>query len=164
MVEEKTLTGYPSIDKPWLKYYSNELINATLPDCTIYEYMRNNNVEYLDDIAIHYLGRDINYRELMSHIDAVASAFQAIGVNPGEIVTIALPSIPEALYAVYALNMIGAVANMIHPLSGEGEIVDYLNEVGCRVAVVFDGTYKLICNSVSLSSGRCCAQRLFSIC
>ena len=62
MVEEKTLTGYPSIDKPWLKYYSNELINATLPDCTIYEYMRNNNVEYLDDIAIHYLGREIQSR------------------------------------------------------------------------------------------------------
>ena len=45
--EKQTLTGYPSIDKPRLKYYSEEAINAPLPECTIYEYLWNSNKEHL---------------------------------------------------------------------------------------------------------------------
>lgn len=143
-MEQAKPTGYPSVDKPWLKYYSEEAINAPLPDCTIYEYLVENNRAYPKDIAIHYLGRRVTYRELFKRIDETAAAFAALGVQPGEIVTVALPSIPEALYAVYALNKIGAAANMIHPLAGEDEIIHYLNEVESRVAILFDGTYKLI--------------------
>ena len=62
------LTGYPSIDKPWLKYYSEEAINAPLPECTIYEYMYDNNKDYPNDIAINYLGRKITYHQLFENI------------------------------------------------------------------------------------------------
>ena len=47
MQTEKPLTGYPSIDKPWLKYYSEEAINAPLPECTMYEYIYNRNQDNL---------------------------------------------------------------------------------------------------------------------
>ena len=148
MAEEKKLTGFPSIDKPWLKYYSEEAINAPVPECTIYEYLMENNRDFPDDIAILYLGRKIKYGELFRQIDRTAAAFSALGVKPGEIVTVALPSIPEALYVVYALNKLGAVANMIHPLAGEREIVNYLNEVASRVAVLYEGSYKIVKNSL----------------
>ena len=59
-----------------------------------------------------------------------------------------MPSIPEALYTVYALNKIGAVANMIHPLAGETELVNYLNEVQSRVAILFEGTYRIIKDAI----------------
>ena len=151
-MEQKKLTGYPSVDKPWLKYYSEDIIRAPLPSCTIYEYLIENNRAYPKDYAIHYLGRRITYGELFQKIDATAAAFVALGVTPGEIVTIALPSVPEALYAVYALNKIGAVANMIHPLAGEDEIIHYLNEVESKAAILFDGTYKLIGKRVGETS------------
>ena len=61
MTEEKKLTGCPSIDKPWLKYYSGETINAPLPECTVYEYLYKNNKDYPSDIAINYLGRKISW-------------------------------------------------------------------------------------------------------
>ena len=148
MPNEKAPTGYPSVDKPWLKYYSEEAINAPLPESTIYEYLYENNKDYPADIAIHYYGRKITYKELFDNIDRTAKGFTALGVKQGDIVTIALPSVPEALYAVYALNKIGAVANMIHPLAGEKEILHYLNEVESRVAVIFDGTYEIIGRSI----------------
>ncbi|MBR3142089.1 MAG: acyl--CoA ligase [Clostridiales bacterium] len=138
------LTGYPSIDKPWLKYYSEEAINAELPNCSIYEYMYENNKDYPDDIALIYFGRKIKYGELFEKIDAAAKAFTSLGVKSGDIVTVALPSIPEALYTVYALNKIGAVANMIHPLAGKQELINYLNEVESKVAVLFDGTVEIL--------------------
>ena len=95
MTEEKKLTGYPSIDKPWLKYYNEEAISAPLPECTIYEYLMENNRDFPDDIALLYLGRKIKYGELFRQIDRTADAFAALGVKPGEIVTVALPIKPS---------------------------------------------------------------------
>ena len=153
MIEQKKeLTGYPSIDKPWLKYYSEEAINTPLPECSIFEYMWDNNKDNPSDIAINYMGRKITYKELFENIDKTASAFIKAGVKEKEIVTVALPSIPEALYCVYALNKIGAVANMIHPLAGKEETLNYLNEVKSRVAVIFDGAYDTIANDIDKTS------------
>ena len=151
-MQEQKLAGYPSIDKPWLKYYSEEAINAPLPECTIYEYLWENNKDHLDDIAIIYFNRKITYGELFENIDKTASSLVAIGVKQGEIVTVAMPSIPEALYTVYALNKIGAVANMIHPLAGEQEICHYLNEVESKVFLMFTGTYEIVKDALSKTS------------
>jgi long-chain acyl-CoA synthetase len=148
IVENKELTGYPSIDKPWLKYYSEEAKNASVPECSIYEYLVQNNKNFPSDVAIIYLGRKITYRELFINIDKTASAFLKAGIKEKEIVTIALPSIPEALYCVYALNKIGAVANMIHPLPGKEEMLNYFNEVESKIAVIFDGAYDIISNDI----------------
>ena len=150
--KKQNLTGYPSIDKPWLKYYSEEVINEPLPECTIYEYMVQNNKDYPSDIAIIYLGRKITYRELFENIDKTTAAFLKAGVKEKEIVTVALPSIPEAIYCVYALNKIGAVANMIHPLAGKEETLNYFNEVQSRIAVIFDGAYGALANDINKTS------------
>ena len=147
-MEEKKLTGYPSIDKPWLKYYSDEAINHPLPESTIYEYFYANNKDFPNDIALEYMGNNITYGQMFAYIDSCVKSLSALGVKTGDIVTIALPSIPEALYLVYALNKMGAVANMIHPLAGENEIVHYLNEVDGNMAVLFEGTYNIVKTSL----------------
>lgn len=141
---EQHLTGYPSIDKPWLKYYSADVLEAPLPECTIYEYLYNNNRSHPNDIAIIYYGKKITYKTLFDNIDYCAKALLRKGVKENDIVTVAMPSIPEAIYAVYAINKIGAVANMIHPLAGENEIVDYLNEVNSSMLLMFNGTYDIV--------------------
>lgn len=151
-MEEKKLTGYPSIDKPWLKYYSDEAISHPLPECTIYEYFYANNKDFPNDIALEYMGNKITYGQMFAYIDSCVKSLSALGVKTGDIVTIALPSIPEALYLVYALNKIGAVANMIHPLAGENEIVHYLNEVDGNMAVLFEGTYNIVKTSLHATS------------
>ncbi len=140
--------GYPSIDKPWLKHYSEEAMRASLPECTIFEYMMENNKDFPKDVAINYVGEKTTYRELFENIDKTAAAFLKAGVKEKEIVTVALPSIPEALYCVYALNKIGAVANMIHPLAGKEETINYINEVQSRIVVIFDGAYETIAEEI----------------
>lgn len=110
--------------------------------------MYESNKNYPNDIAIRYFSREIRFKEFFNHIDECAKSLNTLGVKPGEIVTVALPSIPEALYIVYALNKIGAVANMIHPLAGENEIVNYINEVESKVVIIFDKTLDIIKNSI----------------
>ena len=125
-----------------------------MPECTIYEYLIENNKNYPSDIAINYLGRKISYGQLFVNIDRTAAAFVKVGVKEKDIVTVALPSLPEAMYCVYALNKIGAISNMIHPLAGESEIVHYINEVQSEIVVIFEGAYEQICNSVEKTTAK----------
>ena len=92
------MTGYPSIDKPWLKYYSEEAINATLPECTIYEYLYNSNKDYQSNTALNYFDNKISFAQVFSNIETAAKAFQANGINDGDIVTIASVTTPETIY------------------------------------------------------------------
>ena len=64
----KNLTGYPSIDKPWLKYYSEEAINAEIPKCSIYEAIKNPNKDNLDSIAFKFYGNSITYRTTIHNL------------------------------------------------------------------------------------------------
>lgn len=147
-------TGFPSVDKPWLKYYTQEQVHAPLPEVTIYEYFYKNNKAYPDEIALEYLGAKISFGSLFAHIEECVKSLTALGVQQGDIVTVALPSIPEALYMVYALNRMGAVANMIHPLAGEKEILYYINEVRSRIVILFEGTYAIVKDSVHTTTAK----------
>ena len=86
MSMQANITGYPSVDKPWLKYYSEEAIHAKLPEGSMYDYIWQNNKEYLDNRALNYFGHIISYRVLFEMIDKAASAFSSIGVKKGDIV------------------------------------------------------------------------------
>lgn len=142
MQTKQNLTGYPSIDKPWLKYYSEEAINTPLPECTVYEYLWENNKDHLDDVALIYFGRKITYSELFENIDKTAAAFSAIGVKSGDVVTGIAPSLPEVIYSFYAINKIGAVSNWIDPRTDPATIHSDLVNTKTKVVLILDDFYK----------------------
>ena len=115
MPTEKKLTGYPSIDKPWLKYYTEEAINAKMPESTIYEYIWSCNKDHLEKPALKYLGKKSTYAQMFARIDNAAKAFANLGVKQGELVSLCMLTMPETVYSVYGLNKIGAVCNLIDP-------------------------------------------------
>ena len=138
MNENNKLTGYPSIDKPWLKYYSEEAINAPLPECTIYEYLWENNKDHLDDIALNYFDRKITYGELFQNIEKAVKAFSALGVKTGDIVVMATVTTPETIYAFYGLNRLGAISNMVDPRTSTEGIKHYISEVDAKLVLTID--------------------------
>lgn len=135
---EKKLTGYPSIDKPWLKYYPEEAIKAPLPECTIYEYIWLKNKDHLDDIALIFFGKKITYKKLFENIDRTANAFKAIGVKENDVVTLMMLNQPEMVYAFYALNKIGATTCVVNVLSSSKELVHYLSEGKSKYFIALD--------------------------
>jgi len=137
-------TGYASIDKPWLKYYSEEQILADMPADTIYNYMFKKNLDHLDDDALIYFGKTISYRSFKSKIDECAKSLLAKGIKANDIVTLCMANTPEALIMFYALNKIGAVANMVHPLSSENEIKNFVNEVDSKMIVTIDSSFNKV--------------------
>ena len=89
--------------------------------------------------AILYFGRHINYRELLDTIDEAAAGLCEIGVKKGDFVTIYLPNIPQCIFAVYAINRIGAICNLVHPLSSKKELEDCVTLTKSRFVLAYEG-------------------------
>ena len=110
------------INEPWLDYYSREERSIKFTTKSIYNYMIDSVGDDKDYIALNYFDNRISYNEFFDNINTCARALRSFGVKEGDIVTICLPNMPEALYAFYACNKIGAIADMVHPLSSPEQI------------------------------------------
>lgn len=140
-MREQKMTGYPSIDKPWLKYYSDEAINSKVEECSIYQYIYSKNKDYLNGIAIRYFGRKITYKTLFENIESCAKGLSALGVQKGDIVTIQSLSMPQVIILLYALSKLGAVANMVFVSETEKNLRDILVETETKLYITIDAIY-----------------------
>ena len=83
--------GYPSIDQPWLKYYSEKNLMSDIPNCTMYEFVSKVARNKHNSNAIYYLGTKVSYNKMMDNIDIVAKGLTDLGIKKGDIVTLAIP-------------------------------------------------------------------------
>lgn len=109
-----------------------------MPECTIYEYLWENNKDRLDGFALNYYGRRITYRELFALIDRAASAFMTAGVKPKDTVTLVMLSCVPTVISLYALNKIGVIADFVNVLASEQELEELIANSGSRYLVTLD--------------------------
>ena len=130
-----------SSSAPWLKYYDSTPAHLDYPKKTIYEMVRAAADKYPKNIAYEFMGKKTTFAEFMERIDRTAKAYLAMGIGKGDRVTICMPNCPQALDSFYALNRIGAVSNMIHPLSAASEIKFYLDFSKSKAILTLDQFY-----------------------
>ena len=130
-----------SASAPWLAYYGNTPANLKYPNCTMYQLLSRTAKQYPQNTAYIFQGKKTSYPQFMARIDAAARGLTAMGIRKGDKVTICMPNSPQALDCFYALNRIGAIANMIHPLSAAGEIAFYLNFSKSKAILTLDQFY-----------------------
>lgn len=133
---------------PWKKYYKKEDMDLNIPDISLYNYFEKNAMKYGEMDAIDYYGTKINFKELLEQIDECAKSFYYSGIRPGDVVTICMPNTPEGVIAFFALNKIGAISNMVHPLSSENEIKNTLINTYSIMLVLIDMDYSKIKNII----------------
>lgn len=138
MQKREELTGYPSIDRPWLKYYSEEAIEAQLPEGSLYDYMCQCNKNRQDKVALNYFGRKITHKELRNKIDDCARALVASGVKAGDFVSLCLLTIPEAVYLLYAINKIGAICNFLILNAAEHDLHKQIASTDSKLIITMD--------------------------
>ena len=133
-----------SSSAPWLKYYGNVPHHLSYPPKTIYQMVKAAAERNPKLPAYEFMGKKTTFTQFMQKIDETAQAFLAMGIKKGDRVTICMPNCPQALHAFYGLNRIGAVSNMIHPLSAAGEIRFYLNFSHSKCILTLDQFYAKI--------------------
>ena len=129
-------------NQPWLDYYSRSERKIKFTNKSIYHFMKDEVGEDKDFIALNYFDNRISYNELFDNIDVCAHALRSFGVKEKDVVTICLPNMPEAIYIFYACNKIGAIADIIHPLSSPEEVKFYLKENQSRFFFLVDFNYE----------------------
>ena len=126
---------------PWIDYLGDVPAHLEYFEGSMFEALAKTAEQYPDAVAFDFMGRATTYRRLIRQIERCAKALKTIGVREGDRVTIAMPNCPQAIYMFYAVNLVGGIANMIHPLSAEKEIEFYLNESESVTAITLDQFY-----------------------
>jgi len=126
---------------PWIPYLGDVPSHLDYFQGSMYDAVERIAQRYPDYVAYDFMGRATSYKQLIAQIRRCAKSLKTIGIREGDAITIAMPNCPQAIAMFYAVNMIGGVANMVHPLSSEKEIEFYLNESNSVSVITLDQFY-----------------------
>jgi len=133
-----------TVKTPWFVSIGNLPKTLEYTNGTIYEKVEAIAKKYPMNIALDFMGKHITYKYMIDQINLCAKSLRILGIRENDRVTIAMPNCPQAIYMLYAVNLVGAVANMVHPLSAEKEIENYLNMSNSVMVVTLDQFYHKI--------------------
>ena len=131
---------------PWLKYFGDMPAHLDYPKGSMYEAVRESAItkKKMNSVAYEFQGKKTNYKQFLNKIEVLGKAYKSIGIDEGDMVTVCMPNTPQGVDTFYALNRIGAVPAMIHPLSAVGEIAFYINSTRSKAVLVVDLFYEKV--------------------
>ena len=132
-------------EKPWIKYYTRTPESLNYYQGSMYDYVKESAIKNEKRTAYTYYGLGVSYRGFLRRVDRIASALTQFNIVENECVTICMPNTPESIALIYAINKIGAIANIIHPLSSTKDIKRALDETNSGV---------LFCSDSSMQNAR----------
>lgn len=129
--------------KPWLKSYPKTVPeHLDYPKVSLYERLMQSVEKYPNEPAWDFSIASQTYKQFGADVDKFADALAAAGFKKGNIITISMPTTPQGVIAVYAVNKLGGIASMIHPLSPAPQINMYLNLSRSTWGLTLDAFYK----------------------
>lgn len=123
-------------------------MKLTYPELTMSQMIARAADNYPEYSAYDFFDKKTNYRKFNEKVDTVAKALYGMGIRRGDAVTICMPNTPQAIDFFYGLNRIGAVANMVHPLSAKQEIKFYLSLSKSKMILTLDMFYEKVEESI----------------
>ena len=132
-------------EKPWLKYYGNVPESLNYFNGSMYDYLKDTASKNEKRSAYSFYGNEVTFKSFMKKIDKVASALKEFNIVENECVTICMPNTPESFALIYAINKIGAICNIIHPLSSTSDIERALKETNSSI---------IFCSDVAMPKAR----------
>jgi long-chain acyl-CoA synthetase len=89
-------------------------------------------------IAVRFMGLQVTYERLMEEIDRAAAGLEAEGYGVGDVITLCLPNVLDALYLFYAANKLGIRLHLVHPLTPIKPMRAFLDETGSKTLFIVD--------------------------
>ncbi|WP_203333170.1 long-chain-fatty-acid--CoA ligase [Planococcus beigongshangi] len=132
-------------EKPWLAHYPPE-IPPTLDyeSKPVQDYLTHTYEESPEKTAIHFMGKDVSYKELYESSMKFANYLQELGIKKGDRVAIMLPNSPQAVIGFYGILYAGGIVVMTNPLYTEREIAYQMKNSGAKVILAMDILYPRI--------------------
>ena len=128
---------------------------------TMYQQFENSANQRGDNPCLYYYNNTLSWNEVSAMIDKCAAALAANGVKKGDRVVVCLPNTPQCVAAIYAINKIGAIASMLHPLSVKSEADYAIKLVGAKFAFCFDVSEKAFKDNPDVTVVKCPTAQYF---
>ena len=128
----------------WSENHGESNFREEYPEFSMFSLIKETASKYPDNIALEFQNKKTTFSDFISIIELTAKSLIEIGIKKGDFVSIVAPNTPQALISVYAVNRIGAVANMIHPLLSTNEIKKFVEHVNSKAIITFDMLYTKI--------------------
>lgn len=122
---------------------------------TLYESFEACAKNNLQKTAMVFYGSRIKFGELLEYVNRAASGLKD-HIKKDDIVTLCVPNSPSAAIALYAINKLGAIANLVHPFIKKDSLVECMNKVGSKLLITydqFDGKNDMGCEILISDSG-----------
>lgn len=131
-------TGYPSLDRPWLKLHKEIPTKDLSGYKSIYDMIFKSN--RLNDEAIGFLDgiSSWSFKKLKTKTDKCISALKAAGVHEGDNILFGVTNTPEMIAATIAVVSLGAAAKFFDIRANSNEIINYSNSSNCKYMVCLD--------------------------
>lgn len=144
----KNIINKFKVNYPWEKYYKKNERNIDVPNMSVYEYLVKCAEYNMNSVAINYFNNKLTYKQFFEQVDLCARAFKSQGIRENDVITVCMANTPEAIISIYAINKIGAIANLLHPLSAEQEIKKSVIATNSVMLVAIDLAYSKIKNII----------------
>ena len=125
----------------WSDNHAPENFRPEYPEFSMVSLLKETAEKYPNYNALEFNNKKITFSQMIEQIELVAQSLLASGVKKGDFVSVVAPNTPQALISVYAINRMGAVANMIHPLLSANEIKKFVEHVDSKAVITFDMLY-----------------------
>ncbi|MBD8068907.1 long-chain-fatty-acid--CoA ligase [Bacillus sp. PS06] len=125
--------------KPWLNQYPNEIPHSlNYEKKPLSQFLKDAATEFPHKKAIHFLGKELTFKEVYLESCKLANYLQQIGIEKGDRVAIMLPNCPQAVISYYGVLMAGGIVVQTNPLYMERELEYQLNDSDSKVIITLD--------------------------
>ncbi|MGM9946370.1 MAG: AMP-binding protein [Lysinibacillus sp.] len=132
-------------EKVWLKNYPAEIPHEIdIPKIPVHQFLTDAYKANPAKIAIHFLGKELTYKELYESALKFANYLQSLGVEKGDRVAVMLPNCPQAVIAYYGIMYAGGIVVQTNPLYTERELQYQMADSGAKVILGLDILYPRI--------------------
>lgn len=129
-------------EKVWLASYPKEVPHSIeLPEIPVHQFLTQAFESMPNKVAIHFMGRELTYKELYESALKFANYLRSLGLEKGDRVAIMLPNCPQAVIAYYGTMYAGGVVVQTNPLYTERELQYQMADSGAKVILVMDILY-----------------------
>ena len=148
-MKQVTNTGYPHLDKPWMKFYDEKYVNVPFSKDTIYDFFIQNSQSHLNSIATDFYGYQITYSKMIDNINSLAKGLSSVGVNKEDRILSILPTLSTTANLFYATSKIGAISDFYDPrpdsinfeINGK-KILNIIKSENIKHIIVLDQCYE----------------------
>ncbi len=126
-------------ERIWHKNYDIGVPTALkYPQIPVFKLLENSALSYPQRDALIFLGKRINYSQLLNLSNKFASSLVKLGIKKGDRIALFIPNTPHMIIAFYGALKAGAIVVNTNPLYTERELEYQLKDSGADSIVTLD--------------------------